>query len=249
MKRIDSYVNAVYQNVGGNKNEIQELKEEMTIHLIETVNELKQEGKSEEEAIDIAILRFGDEKFISNGLIELFKYQKKFTTNLFRFALVWIIIAVFSFFSVLYLQEAYQSSLNNMTQGILNTVNNKETISSNEIEIIENHISKFENKYDTLSYLGVFYDDVQNGDIHIPSEAQYVYSENETINTEMINFGIGMNNWFVEAQFEDQHRNYFYIIPYSFLIISLVLFLVWLVSKMYNRKHRLNFRGENKNKD
>lgn len=246
MKRIDSYVNAVYQNIGGNKNEIQELKEEMRMHLIETVNELKQEGKSEEEAIDLAIQRFGDEKFISNGLIELFKYQKKFTTNLFRFALVSIIIAVISFFSVLYFQEAYQSSLNNMTQGILDTVMNKETISSNEIEIIENHIAQFENKYDTLSYLGVFYDDVQNGNIHIPGEAQYVYSESGTINTESVNYGIGLNNWFVEAQLEDQHRDYFYIVPYSFFIISIVLFLVWVVSEMYNRKHRLNFRGENK---
>jgi len=247
VKQIESYVDEVYHSVGGNKKEIEELKAEMKSHLIEAVHELISEGKSEKEAIHIAIERFGDEKFISNGLIDLFKYQKKFTTNLFRFTLLSIIISVISFFSVLYLQDAYQSSLINMTQGILDTVNNKETISSNEIEIIENHIAKFENKYDSLSYLGVFYDDVQHGDIHNSSEAQYVYSENETINIEKINYGIGLNNWFVEAQLEDQYRDYFYIIPYSFLIISLVLFLVWLVSKMYNRKHRLNFRGENKN--
>ncbi|WP_160037088.1 permease prefix domain 1-containing protein [Paenibacillus sp. An7] len=244
MKQIDSYVNAVYQNVGGNKKEIQELKEEMRIHLIETANELIKEGLPEEEAIKMAIQRFGDEKSISSGLTELFKYQKKFTTNLFRVAVVSVILAAISFFSIIQLEEGYQSSLKNMTQGILNVVNNEELISTTEIKIIEEHTAEFQEKYDTLSYLGVFYDDNQDADLHEPNEAQYIYPENATFSKDKINYGVGSNNWYVEAQLEDDYRDYFYLIPYSFLIISFVLLLVWLVSKIYNRKQYFNFEGK-----
>ena len=96
LKQIELYVDAVYQNVGGNKKEIKELKEEMKFHLLEAVQELKTEGKSEDEAVEIAIRRFGDEKLIANGLYEFFKYQKQFTTNLLRFTLLSLLIAIIS---------------------------------------------------------------------------------------------------------------------------------------------------------
>ena len=64
MKEIDVFIDSVYQNVGGNKKEIQDLKAEMKSHLIEAVHELKAEGKTEQEAIEIAINRFGGEKVI-----------------------------------------------------------------------------------------------------------------------------------------------------------------------------------------
>ena len=41
MKQIEAFVDSVYQNVGGNKKEIQELKAEMKGHLLEAVHELK----------------------------------------------------------------------------------------------------------------------------------------------------------------------------------------------------------------
>lgn len=41
MRQIDAYVDSVYENIGGNRKEIQELKAEMKSHLIEAVHELK----------------------------------------------------------------------------------------------------------------------------------------------------------------------------------------------------------------
>ena len=43
MKQIEAFVDSVYQNVGGSKREIQELKAEMKSHLLEAVHELKNE--------------------------------------------------------------------------------------------------------------------------------------------------------------------------------------------------------------
>ena len=78
MKKIEEFVNSIYRNVDGNKEEINELKQEgMRTHLLESVHDLKQEGKSEEEAIRIAIENFGEKKQITKGLYEFFNAQKR----------------------------------------------------------------------------------------------------------------------------------------------------------------------------
>jgi heme/copper-type cytochrome/quinol oxidase subunit 4 len=87
MKKIEAFVDDVYHSVGGNKEEIQELKAEMKNHLLEAVHELKLEGKSEEEAIEIAIERFGGEKEIRAFVGQLFKAQKMFAKRVLYTAL------------------------------------------------------------------------------------------------------------------------------------------------------------------
>ncbi|UYZ11553.1 permease prefix domain 1-containing protein [Brevibacillus sp. WF146] len=62
MKQIEAFVDSVYQHVGRNEQEIQELKDEMKSHLLEAFDELKREGKSEQEAIAIAIDRLAGRK-------------------------------------------------------------------------------------------------------------------------------------------------------------------------------------------
>ncbi|WP_423251548.1 permease prefix domain 1-containing protein, partial [Priestia megaterium] len=52
MKKINQFVDSIYSDVSGK--EAEEMKEEMRTHLIETVEDLKLEGKSEKEAIEIA---------------------------------------------------------------------------------------------------------------------------------------------------------------------------------------------------
>ncbi|WP_315167924.1 permease prefix domain 1-containing protein [Metaclostridioides mangenotii] len=56
MKAIDEYLNQLYKN--SKNEEVLELKEEMREHLFESVNELINEGFSEDEAIKKAIIRF-----------------------------------------------------------------------------------------------------------------------------------------------------------------------------------------------
>ena len=51
MKQIEAFVDSVYQNVGGNKKEIQELKAEMRSHFLKAVDELKAEGKTEKKLL------------------------------------------------------------------------------------------------------------------------------------------------------------------------------------------------------
>ncbi|WP_177344676.1 permease prefix domain 1-containing protein [Evansella clarkii] len=79
MKKIDEYVNFIYKHATGDKEEIEELKEEMRNHLMEGVEELKSEGKSEREAVQIAIERFGGEKVKVSVVGKIFNTQKVFS--------------------------------------------------------------------------------------------------------------------------------------------------------------------------
>lgn len=96
MKQIDKYVNSVYKHVGGNKEEIEALKYEMKNHLLELIEELKSEGKSEEESISIAINRFGEENQIENELIGIFNFVNKKAKKALLIAVAFLLITIIS---------------------------------------------------------------------------------------------------------------------------------------------------------
>ena len=60
MREIDNYIDSLYKNIDGISKENKEIKETMRTHLIESVEELKLEGFSENESIRIALERFGE---------------------------------------------------------------------------------------------------------------------------------------------------------------------------------------------
>lgn len=97
MKQIEAFVDSVYQNVGGNKKEIKELKAEMRSHLLEAVHELKEEGKSEEEAVRLAIERFGGEQEMRSEISQVYRKQKLFAKGVLFAALTVLIVTLFSF--------------------------------------------------------------------------------------------------------------------------------------------------------
>lgn len=78
MKQIDAYINSVYHGVEETK-EVKELKEEMRQHLLDAVEGLKAEGKTEEESVYIAIGRFGEIPHLSTNIQMVFDDQKRFT--------------------------------------------------------------------------------------------------------------------------------------------------------------------------
>ena len=53
----------------------------MKNHILETVKSLKEEGKSEEKSINIAIERFGDRKTLNEELSKTFNVKKKISKN------------------------------------------------------------------------------------------------------------------------------------------------------------------------
>ncbi|MED4067592.1 permease prefix domain 1-containing protein [Priestia megaterium] len=114
MKRIEKFVDSMYLNVEGDQQEINELKAEMTNHLLEAVHELKAQGKTEQQAITIAIKRFGEEKEIRAVIGQLFDIQKVFAKRVLYIAVVCLIVTMSSFY---FLWEVEEST----AQGISDT--------------------------------------------------------------------------------------------------------------------------------
>lgn len=71
MQDIDKYVDSLCKNIDYKLKESNEFKSEIKEHLLETINELKREGKSEEESFKIAIYRFGEEDELINQISEV----------------------------------------------------------------------------------------------------------------------------------------------------------------------------------
>ncbi|AJI25207.1 PLDc_N domain-containing protein [Priestia megaterium] len=94
MKRIEAFVDSMYLNVDGDKQEIEELKAEMKNHLFESVQELKEGGKTEQQAITIAIQRFGEEKEMRAVIGQLFEIQKIFAKRVLYIAIVCLILTI-----------------------------------------------------------------------------------------------------------------------------------------------------------
>lgn len=82
IERIDKYLNSLYKN--DKTKEIIELKEDMREHLIESVSELKNEGYSEDEAINIAIGRFDGGSDMEKDLDTLIYNKSKKFLNISR---------------------------------------------------------------------------------------------------------------------------------------------------------------------
>lgn len=91
MKQIDDYLNQLYK--GLYSSEAKESKKEMRMHILEVVNELISEGKNENEAIEMALNRFGEKEYLNGGLYSLFNSQKKFSNNLSKTGIITFALA------------------------------------------------------------------------------------------------------------------------------------------------------------
>ncbi|MGE7921279.1 permease prefix domain 1-containing protein [Viridibacillus sp. NPDC093762] len=244
MKQIDEFVNSIYANISGK--EAKEMKEEMRTHLVEAVEELKTEGKSEQEAISIAINRFGDEKQITKGLISIFKAQNKIVKNLFRVTLISLIISLGSFIG-LFVRDQVAINVQLNVQDTLNSVisnsGDKKFTEAEKNQIISD-LKEVTN--DKLEYFFLY---KKPGDIPESidrTEFPQVYSEMD----EVIKYGISHKNmyfsnqnkkWYAEVGYNgSQPSGTLYTIPYSFFIISAILGFVVFILKQNSQRKMLN---------
>ncbi|MFY0784119.1 permease prefix domain 1-containing protein [Peribacillus simplex] len=133
MKKIESFVDTVYLNVAGSRKEMKELKTEMKSHLLEAVHELMLEGKSEQEAIEIAIERFGGEIEMQSIISGLFRVQKTFAKKIFYTAFAFLLIGIVSF-GIIYFNEVKKERLREdlVMSTILNRLGDNKEISKSD---------------------------------------------------------------------------------------------------------------------
>lgn len=244
MKQIESYVDEVYHNIGGNKKEIEELKAEMKNHLLEAVHELKLEGKSEQEAIEIAINRFGGENEIRSVVRQLFKAQKVFAKWVLYLAMICLITTVSVFGSISFIEEQNADENSIVATNIMDVLAGKGTISKD----MEEEIKGFVQETDQISKVEIYnVSTVDNSNLLFDyvrdAKPDYRYEQKvwnpKWLQANFFPYGNGDGKrWYVEM--ETRHiGSLMSIILFSGMAVYVTLFTIWATVNAFHHR-RLN---------
>jgi hypothetical protein len=247
MKQIEAFVDEVYHSVGGNKKEIEELKAEMKNHLLEAVHELKSEGKSEEEAINIAIERFGGETEMKSIVGQLFQAQKVFAKRVLYIALSFFVLTSIVCGVLWAMDEADMNENLTVAREILNRLEGQDAISE---DMKEGIFALVEDKNQILNLQIYKMADVERvsetGSVSYhwneaaPVYEYGVFNDPNKPNWMLVDLGYPLNNteWYVQME----SIKLFSFIPFIFnagIAIYATLFTIWATINAYHHR-RLN---------
>ncbi|WP_449536356.1 permease prefix domain 1-containing protein [Ferdinandcohnia sp. Marseille-Q9671] len=252
MKKIEVFVDEVYQGIGGNEKEIQELKEEMKNHLLEAVHELKSEGKTEQEAIELAIERFGGEQEMRSIVRHIFNVQRIFAKRVLHIALSFFVLTSVICVVLWALDVADMKENDAVAEKIIGAektvgiLEGKETVSKDAKEEID---ALVQNKNQILNLKIYKMSDVEKvsetGTIsHHLDEAIPVYrigkSPSDEKNWMLIDLGYidNDNEWYVQME-SKQLIAFAPVVSLIGFAIYATLFTIWATINAYHHK-RLN---------
>lgn len=244
MKQIDIFVDSIYKNIYGEKEEIDELKGEMKYHLFETVEELKSEGKTEQEAIEIAIKRFGEKNELQMLLSQMFQIQKTFAKWVIYLSISCLIIGLILFSFLYKMRDNAARENSDISWEISQILENEKMITKEmEEEIIQvinrsNHIVKVE-IFDMVSLdegatLDEYFKYIEN---NTPAY-QYKKENSQSSWMEFNLYGNGHDNWYIQLTVGDI-SDLVVIVLFMSIAIYATLFTIWAIVNAYHHK-RLN---------
>lgn len=240
MKQIEAFVDSVYQNIGGNKKEINELKAEMKSHLLEAVHELKAEGKSEQEAIEIAIERFGGEKEMRSVVGQLFKAQKTFAKWVLYTAIASLLISTLIFSIVMPIEKSKVDQSNQVASQILNHLGDNERIPTQ----LETDIQEIVQNSGRITGISL-YDNEKLFSSTEETEPIYSFREEGTFNIlnnmgflNYIGYGESNNTWHISIGTKSYEGTAMILLLVG-IVAYWTLFTIWATINVYHHK-RLN---------
>lgn len=257
MREIEEYINFICKNTRGTKKEIEELKQEMTSHLTQTVQELCADGKNEQESIELAISRFGGKHQIQGELAKIFTFQKKFVKIILSFALIFLVLGISSI-----ILEVMENQRINISAPILMEESNKisDVAKTNNLDLLDKTVrdllSATDNKI-TYVVLGKFPDNLDPKSLIISNttrpkyqgEIEYQYPENiqNVQESGIIASGVTIMSGGEPKYLEIGSKDYAIskkfpfaaIVGIGFCMLYWVLFGIWATINAYHTK-RLN---------
>lgn len=240
MKRINNFVDSVYTHVNGSKKEINELKEEMKSHLIESVHELQKEGKTKDEAITMAIKRFGEKNELQEALSQVFQKQEIFAKWLLTLGVIILLLggSIFGFIRDYSNQNARESS--DISNEIREMIEDKDTLTE-EIKIqIEQVLSK-SNHITELKIYDLKTLDTSNNDWNLIEESTPIYHYQKSLSLpkwliiDYFTAGNGGSSWCITYEFLSLD-DFALIILFMSISIYGTLFTIWAIINAYQHK-------------
>ncbi|MDP4094046.1 MAG: permease prefix domain 1-containing protein [Bacillota bacterium] len=118
MERIDEYIDSIFNNADMRDKMTSELKNEMKKHLIDSAEELKANGISEDESINISIERFGEINEIRESFFQVIGINRKLLRRILLGAIAFLIVGLLVFAP----SKIYQANINNRYDSMINNV-------------------------------------------------------------------------------------------------------------------------------
>lgn len=249
MKQIEVFVDSIYKNTKGNKEEIIELKEEMKNHLLEAVQELKAEGKTEKEAIELAIERFGGEQELRSVVAQLVTAQRTFAQWVLYLAIVVLVVSFAVFGAIWYNEESQSHKLSLVATDIATLLEDKTSITPAMKASIQDKVDEAEfissiRIVDVREFkegtVGGEYQDVFAYVDH--AEPSYQYQKSvwgpEWMGVDFYKYGNGDDQWYVGME-ERSFDTFMIVVLFAGIAIYWTLFTIWAIINAYHQK-RLN---------
>ena len=202
----------------------------MKSHLLETVNEIKLQGKTEKEAVRMALERFGDEKQITKGLYGLFKTQKHFAKLLLRISIAFFVIGLIMAVSLIWRDFQIQQLHQNLSEEVYGVIGEEGLISLETEKSIQSIVGKYS---DDINYYAL-YKNQSSGEL----EKIIEFGEKEKENSlDIVTFRENLENWSVEYQYQEKiNYSFWFDITNSLFTIFGVLFILWIIINTYHRR-------------
>ena len=231
MEKINVFVETIYQNVEGNKKEIEDLKMEMRAHLLETVYELKAAGKSEQEAIDLAMKRFGGEKEMRFAITEMFKVQGVFAKWVLYLAVGFLIINFSIFGLILWNENNNMDELSSITEQISEKLNEAGTITPDIQKEVESIVERTGYLTEVSIYKSIGFDESQTPDY----EYKRTIWSPKWMGAESFLYGNGNEQWFIKMMYRT-FDTLLVVMLFAGLSIYWTLFSIWAIINAYQQR-------------
>lgn len=181
MEKIDKYINSIYRGMSNSSKEADDLKQDMKMHLMQTVKELQENGVTEEESIRIAIERFGEEFQIRSELSQVLRFQKLFAQKTLMVSLILVVISAALFITSLFIHQDSNKRYNVMDSQLKTLENN---LKSGGITGADTYLKElFTSNNNQITYAAIkelpsdFVDFTKSKEV-FPGEIKYSYPEN-----------------------------------------------------------------------
>lgn len=237
--RIDKIVRKLSRDISEDKEVISDFEEEMKINLTSSIIELIKSGKSEDEAFEEAIKRFGDVNEIKDELTNVFNIQGKLAKILLIASIISIVISAIVFGGYKILNEKNSLTIpKELMTATIDKIKAGEEMSNEEISKL---LLDSKNKF---RYVAI----INDGDISeiYPSnfsvEEVKSNKENylETYARTQYGNELSIRYGFDIERFNFEMRDSMLIISIILIVAYWILFSSWCIVQAYSIK-RLNF--------
>jgi len=243
MNKIDKYINSIYKGINNYSNEIEDLKQEMKIHLMETVKDLQENGINEDESIKIAIERFGGELQIRRELNHVLRFQKVFVKNILIVSLFLLAISAILFITSYFVGQDSLKKYNVMDSQV-KTVEDK--LKSDGIPEVDTYLeSLFESNNNELTYVAIKelpkdFLFSKNNDL-FPGKIQYSYPDQIKKEYYHNRFGhevdVNGSRYFLETGIKTSanvdYSGTYFSLSIIFLATCWVLLIIWSIMNIH----------------